>query len=86
MVGRMAVDPLYGLRARASVLTPVCRLAEHFYLLPKSPSISCSVFTLSDLSLNGQSFHLKISFCGVLDPRSPAEARILPGSNGWRGS
>ena len=51
MVGRnraMAVDPLYGRRARASVLMPVCRLAEHFYPLPKSPSISSSVFTLSD--------------------------------------
>ena len=54
-----AVDPLYGRRARASVLTPVHCLTDRFCPLTESPSISCSVFTLSDPSLNGQSFHLK---------------------------
>lgn len=51
MVGRnraMAVDPLYVRRGRASVLTPVCPLADRFCPLTKSPAISCSVFTLSD--------------------------------------
>jgi len=63
----MTTASLYGPRVRISVLTPVHCLAGCFCPLAKSPSISCSVFTLSDPSRNGQSFHLKISFCVVLD-------------------
>src|SRR3989304_7228943 len=55
----MAVDSSYGPRARTSVLASLRCPAEHFYPLPKSPSISCSVFTLSDPLLSGHSLHLK---------------------------
>src|SRR3989338_1341859 len=62
MVGQkraIAVASSYGPRARASVLASLRCPAEHFYPLPKSPSISCSVFTLSDPSLSGHALHLK---------------------------